>query len=173
MITNAWYKIRFQPYNHQGIHGSCPSEMLHALLLGVFKYTRLCFFDEIGATSQLADRINALAQVYGNQFARQAERDKPNCSFKQGIIKSGRVMAKEYRGILLVIAAVLRSQRGQVLLSANANFTPEKYKDWVLLIETLLEWEAFLTESEMNVRHILRLRKKHRFIMHLVKKVCN
>ena len=173
MITNAWYKIRFQPYNHQGIHGSCPSEMLHALLLGVFKYTRLCFFDEIGATSQLADRINALAQVYGNQFARQAERDKPNCSFKQGIIKSGRVMAKEYRGILLVIAAVLRSQRGQVLLSANANFTPEKYKDWVLLIETLLEWEAFLTESEMNVRHILRLRKKHRFIMYLVKKVCN
>ena len=87
-------------------------------------------------------------------------------------------MAKEYRGILLVITAVLRSQRGQVLLgqvllSANANFTPENYKDWVLLIKMLLEWEAFLTESEMTVRHILHLRKKHRFIMHLVKKVCN
>ena len=44
MIRNAWYKIRFHPYNKQGIHGACPSEMLHALLLGVFKYTRECFF---------------------------------------------------------------------------------------------------------------------------------
>ena len=143
MITNAWYKIRFQPYNHQGIHGSCPSEMLHALLLGVFKYTRLCFFDEIGATSQLADRINALAQVYGNQFARQAERDKPNCSFKQGIIKSGRVMAKEYRGILLVILVAysgrnsgeFRPGRNRAHLKRHSGKSPEKRRNLLTVLK--------------------------------------
>jgi hypothetical protein len=61
MIHNAWYKIRFHPANAQGIHGACPSEMLHALLLGVFKYTRECFFLQIGENSKLAYKINAMA----------------------------------------------------------------------------------------------------------------
>jgi hypothetical protein len=173
MIRNAWYKIRFHPCNKQGIHGACPSEMLHALLLGVFKYTRECFFEEIGPTSKAADAINSLAQVYGGLFQRQADRDKPKCSFSEGIT-GGKVMAKEFRGILLVIACVLRSQEGQNILSKKENFaSPQFYKDWVLLIEMLLEWEAFLTEPEMTVEHIRRLQKKHRFIMYLIKTICN
>jgi len=173
-IQNAWYKIRFHPSNKQGIHGACPSEMLHAILLGVFKYTRECFFEQIGPTSKAADNINSLSQIYGTLFARQAERDKPKCSFKEGINKKGRVMAKEFRGILLVIAAVLRSQKGREVLSAKANFAcPQAYKDWVLLVEMLLEWEAFLNEPEMSVNHIRRLQKKNRYIMYLIKKVAN
>ena len=173
-IQNAWYKIRFHPYNKQGIHGACPSELLHAMLLGVFKYTRECFFQQIGPSSKAADDINNLAQVYGNLFARQAERDKPNCSFKDGIIKSGRIMAKEFRGILLVMAAILRSQKGQNVLSRKENFaSPQAYKDWVLLVEMLLQWEAFLNSSEMTVRHVRRLQKKNRYLMYLIKKVAN
>jgi hypothetical protein len=173
-MQNAWYKIRFHPYNKQGIHGACPSEMVHAMLLGVFKYTRECFFEQIGPTSKAAEVINNLTQVYGTLFARQAERDKPNCNFKDGIIKKGRVMAKEFRVILLVNAAILRSQKGQEVLSTKEPFSSVvAYKDWVLLVEMLLEWEAFLSESEMSVNHIRRLRKKNRYIMYLIKKVAN
>jgi hypothetical protein len=173
MIKNAWYKIRFHPWNKQGIHGACPSEMLHALLLGVFKYTRECFFEQIGPTSKAARSINGLAQLYGDLLDRQSDRDKPKCSFGDGI-NGGKVMAKEFRGILLVIAAVLRSQKGQDLLSRKENFSsPQDYKDWVLLIEMLLEWEAFLNEPEMTVKHIRSLQMKNRFIMYLVKKTCN
>ena len=173
-IQNAWYKIRFHPYNKQGIHGACPSEMLHALLLGVFKYTRECFFQQIGPTSKAAVEINSLAQVYAGQFQRQAERDKPNCNFKSGIAQNGRVMAKEFRGILLVIAAILRSQKGRDVLSRKENFaSSDAYKDWVLLVEMLLEWEAFLNESEMSVNHIRRLQKKNRYLMYLIKTVAN
>ena len=68
MIQNAFYKIRFHPYNKQGIHGACPSEMLHALLLGIFKYTRDCFFDQIGPSSKVAASINALTKSYGDFF---------------------------------------------------------------------------------------------------------
>ena len=173
MIQNAWYQIRFHPYNKQGIHGACPSEMLHAILLGVFKYTRDCFFEQMGPKSQLAQAINGLAQLYGHQFQRQSERQMPRCTFNQGLDK-GKLMAKEYRGILLVIAAILRSQQGQDLLSTNENFaSPQVYKDWVLLVEMLLEWEAFLNEDVMTVHHIRRLRRKNRFIMYLIKKVLN
>jgi len=37
-IKNAFYDGQFGCHNKMGIHGACPMEMLHALLLGVFKY---------------------------------------------------------------------------------------------------------------------------------------
>jgi DNA primase large subunit len=46
--------------------------MLHAILLGMFKYTKECFFLQIGETSLLAQEINALAQKYGELLAHQS-----------------------------------------------------------------------------------------------------
>ena len=171
-IRNAWYKVRFDPTYDTGIHGACPSEMLHALHLGVFLYVRECFFAQIGPTSQLAKEIDGLAQELGDLFRHNSERDLPNCKFTHGIQQKKKLMAKEYRGVLLLIAAVLRSTRGRQLLSKNKHFCKEEYlKDWLLLVESLLQWEAFLCEPEMDLQHVERLESKNRFIMYLFKKV--
>ena len=171
LIDNAWYKVRFSPESSRGIHGATPTEMLHQILLGVFKYTRDCFFEQIGKTSKMANEINALAQKYGVQFGRQSGRDLPKCKFKSGIRK-GKLMAKEFRGILLTMAAVLRSDLGFDILSKNKNFNQDHLiRDWLLLVETLLEWEAFLCEPEILILHLMKLDKKNRFIMYLLKKV--
>ena len=176
VIQNAWYKVRFSPGAGQqttvGVHGSCPSEMLHALLFGVFKYTRVFFFEQIGPYSKLADDVDALAQQVGDRFARQSERDMPDCHFDAGIRK-GKLMAKEFRGILLVIAVVLRTDEGSNLLKNNKRFDDKHIRYWVLLIEMLLEWEAFLNEEQMHYMHVLRLQRKNRFIMYLIKKVAD
>ena len=37
-IQNAWCEVGFHQAKDSGIHGACPSEMLHAILLGVVKY---------------------------------------------------------------------------------------------------------------------------------------
>jgi hypothetical protein len=42
-IKNAWHPICFGAHNDEGVHGATPLEMLHALLLGIFKYVRDCF----------------------------------------------------------------------------------------------------------------------------------
>ena len=42
-LRNAFHKIQFSTGNNHGIHGSCPSELLHAFLLGTFKYIRDIF----------------------------------------------------------------------------------------------------------------------------------
>ena len=52
-IKNCMYAIRFGLHNKQGIHGACPMEMLHALLLGLFRYTCDCFFEQIGESLQM------------------------------------------------------------------------------------------------------------------------
>ena len=66
-------------------------EMLHALLLGVFKYVRDCLFEQAGSTSKLSDDINALAQEYGRLLSRQSQQDLPKTTFARGIRK-GKLM---------------------------------------------------------------------------------
>jgi hypothetical protein len=64
-MKNELYCICFGLHNNHGIHGATPLEMLHAILLGMFlKYMNECFFVQIGKSSMLADKINALAQKY-------------------------------------------------------------------------------------------------------------
>ena len=66
-IDNAWYEVVFHKANKQGIHGACPSEMLHAILLGTFNYARESFFDHMGKSSELAEDINFKA--HGERIA--------------------------------------------------------------------------------------------------------
>jgi hypothetical protein len=168
-IKNAWYKLRFA--DERGIHGACPSEMLHQLQLGIFKYTREMFFTYIGKDAIIAQDINGLAKILGKLLSHQSERSLPATSFSKGI-KEGKLMAKDYRGVLLVMAAVLVSTEGRRMLSTKRRFKKDVRKDdWILLVELLLEWEAFLCEPTMKKTHVARLDKKHRYIMYIMKQV--
>ena len=147
--------------------------MLHAIQLGIFKYTRDIFFESIGESAQVAHDINGLARVYGKLLSHQSDRSLPNTNFSKGI-KDGKLMAKDYRGVLLVMAAVIRSTKGREMLGTKRNFRQETLiDDWQLLVELLLEWEAYLCLPEMKLKHVKRLDKKHRYIMYVMKKVAN
>ena len=109
----------------------------------------------------------------GKLMTRQSERDLPNTNFAKGIQK-GKVMARDFRGILLIMAAVLRSSKGKALLLTRKKFGgPNGIRDWSLLIELLLEWESYLCEKQMKRSHVKRLAKKHVFIMYIMKVVAN
>lgn len=172
LIDNAMYALRFGSHNEMGIHGACPMEMLHAILLGIFRYIRDCFFKQLGETSKLAQDINSLSREYGLLMSRQSLRDMPKTSFSKGIY-AGKIMAKEYTGILLVMAAVLQSRKGQYMLSKRkANFGKVcQLDDWILLIDTLLQWGEWLKSERMEKAHVEQAKKKHRYIMYLIKKV--
>ena len=170
-IQNAWYKIRFGFHNKQGIHGACPMEMLHALQLGLFQCARECFFEQIGPKSECAKEINALSREYGALLSRQSERDKPKTTFSAGILSS-KLMAKECTGVLLCVLAILRSKCGRSLLKKRPNFKqPGTIKDWILLVETLLEWESWMRSRRMMKNHVKRARQKHRCVPYLIKKI--
>ena len=172
-IINAWYDVSFHDANKMGIHGACPSEMLHAILLGLFKYLQETFFVNMGTYSQLAEDINALAKMYGKLFTRQSDRNFPKTNFSKGIRK-GKLMGIEYRGVLLLIAAVLRSTAGRKMLMRRKRFGgQEGLDDWTLLVELLLEWEAYLCQPRMKKRHVKRLDRKNRCIMYIFLQVAN
>ena len=63
-ILNSLHKIRLGSHNNRGIHGACPMEMLHTLLLSIFKYVHYCLlnFKQIGESSQIVFFFDAYAQ---------------------------------------------------------------------------------------------------------------
>ena len=87
----------------------------------------------------------------------------------QKALKKGKLMAKQYRGVLLLMATVISSSLGRKLLMARKKFKKENgLRDWTLLVELLLEWEAYLCEKRMKRSHVTRLAKKHRYIMYIM-----
>jgi hypothetical protein len=172
-IENAWYKILFNQGNDRGIHGATPSDKTHAIDLGMLKRTREIFFKAVGESAAVAQDIAGLGRLYGKLISHQSDRSMPLTNFSNSI-GQGRKMAKEYKGVILLIAAILRSTKGRELVGTKKKFREDHKKDdWLLLVELLLEWEAYLCEPRMLKRHVKRLEKKHRFIMYIMKKVAN
>ena len=81
-------------------------------------------------------------------------------------------MAKEHTGILLCIAAALQTARGKELVRSRSAFGGENaLNDWILLVETLLQWEMWLKSDELPRNEVNYAESKHGCIMHLAKKV--
>ena len=177
LLNNACYKLRFGQHDDTGVHGGTPLEMLHALLLGIFRYIRDEFFYQVGDSKQLPD-IESLASEIGALLSRQSSRNKPKTKFGTGI-KMGKKTAKEFTGILLLLLLVFRSEKGKQLLlklqkkkgATEKKFTPTNITDWTMMLETMLEWEEWLKSDEMKKVHVMRSKQKHRYIMYLIKKV--
>ena len=170
-IKNAFYDVQFGCHNEMGIHGACPMEMLHALLLGVFKYARDIFFEHVGKDSKLAREIDALAMLYGELYCRQSDREMPNTRFSSGI-RAGKTNGKKFTGIILCLLTAIFSGKGRKLLETSPKWRETGViKDWILLLETLLEWEAWLNSDKMMKSDVQKAKTKHRYIMCLMRKV--
>ena len=170
-IENAFYKVRFGAHSVQGVHGACPIEMLHAMLLGIFATVRDTFFHQVGPKSALAIQLNILASEFGSLLSRQSDRDLPKTKFSGGI-RRGKLMAKEYTGIMLVLLVTIKSAKGQQMLKKRVHFRdPDTITDWIMLLETLLQWVEWLNSTTMPMKDVLRCPKKHQYIMQLIKKI--
>ena len=64
-IDNAWYQIMFGSHNNYGIHGNSPTEPLHWVDLGQFKYAREMFWAQTGDKTKLSEALNVLSQTIG------------------------------------------------------------------------------------------------------------
>jgi len=176
-IDNCWYKVRFGLHNDYGIHGACPLEVLHWLQLGKYGYVRGMLFDQLGVDSALANEFNALARTLGKLFKRQSDRDFPRLDFSRGV-KKGKLMAHEMSGLIVVLAACLRCYKGRHMLlnetrgKQKEHFAdPDLITDWIQLLETLLQWEAWMKEPEMSVTDVKLAKVKILEIMDMEKEV--
>ena len=169
-IFNIWCEFEFGLHNKLGIHGACPMELLHWIQLGLYKYAREALFEQLGPFSKLAKEINTIAAQMGYLFQRQSDRAYPRTKFTKGVQKET-LMAHKMMGLMLVLVATLRSSAGQkaILESNNKVMDEAAISAWILLLETLLQFESWLKSAEMSVQVVIRLRTKVRELMTLIK----
>ena len=171
-IKNAMHALRFGLHNDYGVHSGCPFDMLHHICLGIFKTVRDCFFTQLGKDTRSEQGVDALSRQYAEVICKQSERDLPRFKFSSGIV-SGKFMAKEYPGVLMLIMIVLKSDEGRRIVEMKTRFRTQGFiEDWIMLLETLLQWEAWLKQSRLEVSLVTRAETKHRYVMYLIKKVC-
>jgi len=175
-IRNAWYSLDFGAHNKLGIHGACPLELLHWIQLGKFKYSRANLFAQMGQNTILTRSIDALGKSMGILFKRQSYRGLPRTDFPKGV-KEGHLMAHEMSGVILVLLCCLRCQKGKTLLltESRGDFAEQnwdsvsKIQDWMMFLESLLQWEAWLKLPEMKVFDVRRSKTKVRELMEMEK----
>ena len=174
-LQNAWYEIRFGLHNFLNVHGATPAEMLHWLQLGKYKYAREMFFTQTGKKSKLSKRIDTLAKMMGIFYKRQSNRDLPRTDFSKGI-RSGKLMAHEMSGLILILCTCLRCYEGRTALMNESMGKQRQYfserafiKDWIMLLESMLQMEAWLKLPEIPVFEIQRFEVKVRELMALEK----
>jgi hypothetical protein len=110
-IQNAWYHAMFGFHSIYGVHGSCPLEVLHWILIGSYQYVRGMLFGQTGDKFILTGKINAMASMMRYLFQQLSDHEFPQTRFSKGIIK-GKLMGHEMTGLMLVLLATLRSTKG-------------------------------------------------------------
>jgi hypothetical protein len=69
-----------------------------------------------------ADEINGLIALYSEFYSHQSDWDMPKTNFGSGI-QQGKLTAKEYTGVMLLIATVLFSNKGHKILISGCRST--------------------------------------------------
>jgi len=176
-IKNAWYAVRFGLHNDWGVHGACPTEMVHWYQIGKYGYQRDMFFTQTGKDSMLSNRMNALCKSMGYLFKRQSDRDMSRTSFSKGV-KGGKLMAHEMSGLVLVLLAAIRTTKGRTILLNESRGKQKQFfgqieyiKDWMMLLSTCLQWEEWLKQPELRVYDVRRFRTKVRELLGMEKKI--
>jgi len=82
-------------------------------------------------------------------------------------------MTKEYTGIILVLLIIIKSPRGQEIMKhQNTHFqNPQIIINWIILLETSLQWIEWLQSTEMSHKDLERCPKKIQNIMYLMKRI--
>ena len=136
------------------------------------------FFAQTGKDSLLSKKINTLAKMMGHLYKRQSDRDIARTDFTAKGVKKGKLMGHEMSGLIIVIVSVLRSTKGRTTLLTESRGNQKGYfgqhwlvRDWVLLLETMLQMEAWLKQDELRVFDVRRLGTKVKEIMALEKRI--
>lgn len=176
-LFNSFYELRFGSHNDCGIHGACPLEILHWILLGMYKYSRGNFFIQCGEGSKLTEKMNALILALGILLQRQSDKDMPRTTFSRGAV-DGVLMGHEMTGFMLLLSLAIRCTKGQNTLLLQSRGKQKEFlghmaylRDWQVLVETQLQFEAWLRLPKMEVADIERSRVKVCEVMNMTKQI--
>ena len=149
-ISNAFDSLPLSdPY--QGIIGMTPQDMLHTMGCGNFKYLIYGIKDVIGVNgtnSRVKGLVNDIFPDIKEYITRNAERDVPRMSNRNGFFNVTSLTNDEIRGNFFGLVCFLHTTYGRDLLEP---YFSTKNIDYDLMLETcclVLAWRQFFLDGQ-------------------------
>ena len=177
-VLNAFRLVRFGCHNNRGIFGACPGEILHLIQLGWFKYAMQSFATQAGPTSQAMSQFDDLCSVVGKLLQRQSYRNLPKTCLPKGFCAGNKLTGNENTGCLVVMLFALYTTGYREIFTAKTSNMREggmgneaHITDWITLLSSLLQWQEWLKQEEIEVRLVKKSTKAIKWLMSLMKTV--
>lgn len=174
LVRTAWKQLGIKfGENPRGIHGVTPSEALHQVDLGMFKYEIKAFFQAIGSDKcKLHSSIDEWARCIGRFLLHQSDRKLPRTYFPNGISGGTKLAAHEQIGVLLVLHILLSMEGPCVLIVENANndMTRPRLEKWRTAFGLQLAWRAWMKQDSIPMDEIILSTLGHQRLMRYVHK---
>ena len=156
--------------NPRGIHGVTPSEPLHMIDLGIFKYLVQVFFAVIGSKDcKLHSLVDTWAKRVGKHLQHQSDRNLPRTYFPNGISGATKLNGHEYVGVILVLALLLRMDGPRkTILKYQETMTVKILDQWANLFELCVCWRKWLQSENIPKEEAIRSKKAHIKLVEMV-----
>ena len=154
--------------NPRGIHGVTPSEPLHMIDLGIFKYLVETFFISIGNEGcKLHSLMDSWAKRVGRNLQHQSDKNLPRTYYPNGISGSNKLNGHEYVGVLLVIFILLKMEGPKnTLLEYGVNL--DMIEGWASIFEICLCWRKWLQRDEISKKELKQSIVAHQELLALI-----
>jgi hypothetical protein len=169
LVPTAWKQLDINfGDNPRGANGATPSEPLHQVDLGTFKYGIKAFFMAIGAENcKLHSVIDEWARRVGKYLLHQSDRDLPRTYFPNGISGGTKLAAHEQIGVFLVLHILLSMEapRQLILNYKNNDMTRTKLNRWRTAFGLQLAWRAWIKRPSIPLEEVKLATDGHQRLM--------
>ena len=180
LLRNGFSKVCFgfrptalqRPKPDRGIFGACPGEILHLVLLGWFKYCMDAFILQMGGPKTTSAALfDDLCADIGRSLQRQSDREVPRTNFPKGFSTVANLKGHEIVGCLVVMLFAVQTSQFRSIFSSPRHSGEGKFgndihiADWILLLESLLQWHQWLKKPTMSKFVVMRSSKTMRWLM--------
>lgn len=174
LVQTAWKQLDIKfGGNPRGVNGATPSEPLHQIDLGMFKYEIKEFFIAIGPENcKLHSIIDEWARCVGRYLLHQSDRDLPRTYFPNGLSGGTKLAAHEQIGAVLVLHILLSMAAPFELIVnyKNNDMTARKLRKWRSAFGLQLAWRAWLKQDFIPMTEITLATLGHERLMNYVNK---
>ena len=186
LLRNGFANVRFGSRQSlstrvkpdRGIFGACPGEILHLILLGWFRYCMEAFVIQMGGPKTTSAALfDDLCADIGLRLQRQSDREVPRTNFPKGFSTGANLKGHEMVGCLVVMLFAIQTSQFQSMFAAPRYAGKGKLgnsqhiADWIMLLESLLQWHQWLKEPTMTKFVVSRSKKTMRWLMRHFQKI--
>lgn len=167
----AWWNLGINFGGHPyGIHGVTPSEPLHMIDLGIFKYLVETFFSSVGNKGcKVHSLMDSWCKRVGRYLQHQSDKNLPRTYFPYGVSGSTKLNGHEYIGVILVLFVLLKMEGPRRTLS-NYNVSNETMNGWASLFELCICWRKWLQRENIPKAELEHSVVAHQKLMSIILK---